>query len=209
MNYTRYHGKRPARRGRILLRVFAVLVILGLLAFGTLEGLVIAGSRTELRSEPEVMVILGAQLKDTGPSVLLADRLDTAIAYLEEHPELPVVVAGGQGEDEPTTEAVGMRDYLTARGIDPARIWLEDRSHNTKENLVNTAALLAEKGMDPAETHLLVVSNGFHLCRVRMLSARFGLDISTLAAPSSHVPAKIYSYLREVAALVKSFVFDR
>ncbi|MEG1858400.1 MAG: YdcF family protein, partial [Pseudoflavonifractor sp.] len=177
------------------------------LGLGILEGLVVAGSRTELKEEPTVMVILGAQVKPSGPSVHLADRLNTALDYLEDYPALPVVVSGGQGPGEPWTEASAMRDYLVAHGIAEKRIWLEENSRNTSENLLFTLELLKEHGLDATE-HILVVSNGFHLTRIRMLAARYGMDISTLAAPASYPPARLKSYLREAPALVKSFVFD-
>ena len=59
---------------------------------------------------------------------------------------------------------------------------------------------------------MLVVSNGFHLARVRMLWDRAWegeYTLSTLAAPSSHIPSRLKMYIREPIALVKSFVFDR
>lgn len=202
-------GGEKLRPGRKLLRVLILLVILGLLAFAVLEGIVLAGANTELKAEPDVMLVLGAQVKPEGPSILLEDRLKTALAYLREHPELPVVVSGGQGKDEPTTEAKCMFDYLVAGGVAPERIWMEDQSHNTSQNFSFTRLLLEEKGMDVANLHMLVVSNDFHLARARMLARRHGFDISTLAAPSSHMPSRMQSYLREAPALVKSFLFDR
>ena len=155
------------------------------------------------------MIILGCQVKPWGPSLLLQDRLDTALAYLEGHPELTVVVSGGRGEDEPVSEAQCMYDYLTAHGADPNRILLEDRSHNTLQNFQFSRALLEEEGYDLAQG-VLVVSNGFHLTRAKMLAGRVGFtDVSTLAAPSSHVPSRVYMLFREPLALVKSFLFDR
>ena len=56
----------------------------------------------------------------------------------------------------------------------------------------------------------VVVSNGFHLTRARMLAERAGYDsVSTLAAPSSHLPSRLHMYVREPLALVKSFFLDR
>ena len=79
------------------------------------------------------------------------------------------------------------------------------------QNLRYTDQLLAEEGYDTTED-IVVVSNGFHLTRVRMLWNRvWGGDynLSTLAAPSSHLPSRLKMYIREPLALVKSFVFDR
>lgn len=150
-------------------------------------------------------------MEDWGPSVLLQDRLDEALDYLEEHPDMTVVVSGGQGSNEPTTEARAMADYLMAAGVSEEQILLEDQSHNTNENLRYSLQLLEEEGYDPADG-VVVVSNGFHLTRVRMLwdrAAGGDENLSTLAAPSSHLPTLLKMYIREPLALVKSFVFDR
>lgn len=199
-----YRGGKQKLWRRIVLAVILILIA----GFAVLEGLVITGAKTELLAQPDVMVILGAQVKESGPSVLLRDRLNTALEYLEEHPELPVVVSGGQGDNEPESEADAMADYLVERGISEARIWREDASHNTSQNLQYTLELLEEKGYDTADIHLVVVSNGFHLTRVRLLAGRYGLEVSTLAAPSSHAFSRVRSYIREAPALVKSFLFD-
>ena len=202
----------PAGRGRTLRRALTILLCLGVAGFGVLEGVILAGARTEIKGEPRMMVILGCQVQSWGPSVLLRDRLDTALAYLEEHPELPVVVTGGQGPDEPTTEAAAMRDYLVEHGVEESRILLEEASHNTWQNINNTFALLKEKGYGERMGQVLVVTNGFHLARVRILWARVWegtYTLSTLAAPESHMGARVQSYLREAPALVKSWLLDR
>lgn len=203
--YRPYGGKRK----RPWLRALLCLVLAGIAVFAALLGQIRRGARDDLRGDPGVMIILGCQVKPWGPSLLLQDRLDTALAYLEGHPELMVVVSGGQGEDEPVSEARCMYDYLTAHGADPNRILLEDRSHNTLQNFQFSRALLEEEGYDLAQG-VLVVSNGFHLTRAKMLAGRVGFtDVSALAAPSSHVPSRVYMLFREPLALVKSFLFDR
>ena len=142
--------------------------------------------------------------------MLLQDRLETALDYLEEDPDILVVVSGGQGSNEPVSEAACMADWLEEKGISEDRIFLEDQSSNTKENLIFSKDLLAREGIDVGETDVLVVSNGFHLTRARMLAERFGYgEVSTLAAPSSHIPSRIQMYIREPLALVKSFLLDR
>lgn len=199
------------KRKPLWLKVLLGLVLAGVVTFGALFGAVLYGSHDHIRGDPQVMVILGCQVKPWGPSVLLQDRLDKALDYLEDHPDLTIVVSGGQGPDEPVSEAQCMYDYLTEHGVDEAQILLEDQSHNTVENLRYTVDLLAEAGYDTT-ADMVVVSNGFHLTRVRMLWSRVcggDYNLSTLAAPSSHVPSRLKMYIREPLALVKSFVFDR
>ena len=199
------------KRKPLWLKVLLGLVLAGAVTFGALFGAVLCGSHDHIRGDPQVMVILGCQVKPWGPSVLLQDRLDKALDYLKDHPDLTIVVSGGQGPDEPVSEARCMYDYLTEHGVDGAQIIMEDQSHNTVENLRYTMDLLAEAGYDTT-ADMVVVSNGFHLTRVRMLWSRVcggDYNLSTLAAPSSHVPSRLKMYIREPLALVKSFVFDR
>ena len=202
-----YKGKKLNRWVKVLI----ALICVGVVAFSALLGVVLYGSYDHVRGEPQVMVILGCQVKPWGPSILLQDRLDKALDYWEENPDITIVVSGGQGPDEHISEAQAMFDYLIENGVDETQIIQEDQSHNTIQNLTYTMQMLEEKGYD-TDDDMVVVSNGFHLTRVRMLWERvFGNDenLSTLAAPSSHVPSRYKMYIREPLALVKSFIFDR
>ena len=176
-----------------------------------LLGAVLHGSYDHIRGEPEIMLILGCQVKPWGPSILLQDRLEEALDYLEEHPDMTVIVSGGQGPDEPVTEAACMKEVLMRCGIPEMQILVEDQSHNTIQNITYSAQLMEEHGLDPKQG-VLIVSNGFHLTRARMLWDRVtgeGEHLSTLAAPSTHIPSRLRMYIREPLALVKSYILDR
>ena len=201
-----YKGKRFG----LAFKVILALMLAGALTFATLLGAVLSGAYGHISGEPQVMIVLGCQVKPWGPSVLLQDRLDTALAYLQDHPDMTVVACGGQGADEPESEARAIADYLTENGVSKRNILLDEDSHNTHQNLENAAKLLSEEDLDPAQTQVVVVSNGFHLTRARILAQRCGFEeVSTLAAPESHLPSRLKMYLREPLALVKSFVADR
>ena len=198
------------RRRPLWLQILLGLILAGALAFAVLLGVVLSGAHSSVSGDPQVMIVLGCQVKPWGPSVLLQDRLDTALAYLQDHPDMTVVACGGQGADEPESEARAIADYLTENGVSKRNILLDEDSHNTHQNLENAAKLLSEENMDPAQTQVVVVSNGFHLARARMLAQRCGFEeVSTLAAPESHLPSRLKMYLREPLALVKSFMVDR
>ena len=205
-----YYRPYGGRRKPVWLLALLAAVLAALLSFAVLLGVVLSGAHDSITGEPKVMVILGCKVESWGPSILLQDRLDKALDYLEDHPDLTVVVSGGQGPDEHQSEAQCMYDYLTDHGVDGAQILLEDQSHNTWENIRFTQELLREKEVDTSQ--MLVVSNGFHLTRVRMLWDRAwegDYTLSTLAAPSSHIPSRLKMYIREPLALVKSYFFDR
>lgn len=201
-----YKGRKLNRWVKALI----ALICVGALAFSALLGAVLYGSYDHVRGNPQVMVILGCQVKSWGPSILLQDRLDKALDYWKDNPDITIVVSGGQGPDEHISEAQAMYDYLVENGVNGKQIVQENQSQNTIQNLAFTKVLLEEKGYD-TDSDVVVVSNGFHLTRVRMLWERvFGSDekLSTLAAPSTHVPSRLKMYIREPLALVKSFIFD-
>ena len=200
-----YKGKRFG----LAFKVILALMLAGALTFATLLGAVLSGAYDHISGEPQVMIFLGCQVKEDGPSILLRDRLDEALNYLEDHPDLTVVVSGGQGPDEPTSEAQAMADYLIANGVDGQKVLLETASHNTAQNFAYSKKQMDEAQIDYSDG-ILVVSNGFHLTRARMLAQRAGFEeVYTLAAPTSHLPSRLHMYIREPLALVKSFVFDR
>lgn len=215
-----YGGKG---RGRAAGKVILALLVLGVLAFAALEAYIGFHSRTSVTGEPQTMVIFGCKAEAWGPSILLQDRLDAALSYLEDHPDMKIVVTGGKGDDEHQSEAQCMYDYLTAHGVNGENIYMEDQSRNTWQNVNYTLDLMGEVGMT---VHLatgevegmapggdvLLVSSGFHLSRIQMLWVRAGgraENVSTLAAPVSHKPSAVQMFFREPLALVKSFVFDR
>ena len=173
--------------------------------------MVLRGEYDAIDGQPKTMIVLGCQVYPWGPSVLLKDRLDVAADYLAEHPDMTVIVSGGKGNDEHASEASVMRDYLVDAGISSERILVEDLSHNTYQNMICSWQMMQEQGLDPADG-VLVVSNGFHLTRARMLWGRVtGQEesLSTLSAPSTHLPSKLWMYIREPLALVKSIIIDQ
>ena len=216
MKQTAYRGKGS---GKKWLAALLALVGLGIVLLGALEIYIAVHSRDSIVGEPEVMVVFGCQVKPDGPSILLRDRLDAALGYWEEHPDIKIVVTGGKGDDEHISEAQCMYDYLTAHGVDGAQIYMEDKSRNTWPNANYPVALMDKEGWDLTDD-VLLVSSGFHLSRIEMLwdRARAGLlwdevyndqYVSTLAAPVSHAPSAVHMFFREPLALVKSFLFDR
>lgn len=203
-------GGRGKRKLPAWAKALAALVLVFAVICSAALGLVLSGSHDQVTGEPKIMIILGCQVKPWGPSILLQDRLDRALGYWEEHQDVLIVVSGGQGSDEHISEAQCMFDYLTGHGVPEEQVLKEEKSSNTLQNLQNSVVLLEEQGYD-SKDGVMVVSNGFHLARVRMLWRRVcgeAAGLSTLAAPSSHAPSRWKMYLREPLALIKSFLLD-
>ena len=198
------------RQNRVV-RACLCLLLLGVLAFSALEGYVLLHARTWVEGEPEVMVIYGCKVMPWGePSIALSDRLDAALEYFEAHPDTLVIVTGGQGPDEPVTEAGAMRDYLVEKGVPPEQILTEGASHNTWQNVKNTLELMETLGLE-TDGNVVAASSGSHLCRVEILWKRAGGGelAGAVAAPISHAPSAVKMFFREPIAMVKSFLLDR
>ena len=120
------------------------------------------------------VIVLGCQVsRDGSPTVMLDDRIDAAYRYLSEHPESRCVASGGQNDNEPISEAACIRNTLVARGIHPDRIYLEDRSPSTEENLTFSAELIRKEGLP---TRVAIASDNFHQLRAAVWARRGGLD---------------------------------
>ena len=212
-----YGGKRGGRHA--LRNVVLLLLALGIVCFAALEVYIGLHSRTNVIGEPGTMVIFGCQVKPWGPSILLQDRLDTALDYWEDHPDIRIIVTGGKGDDEHMSEAQCMYEYLTSHGVEGGNIYQEDQSRNTWQNVNYTLDLMEKEGWSLTDD-VILVSSGFHLSRIEMLWDRARIArlpgevyndqyVSFLAAPVSHKPSAVQMFFREPLALVKSFVFDR
>lgn len=172
---------------------------LGLLVFCTVEGLILSQCGAVARPGADFCIILGAQWKTSGPSEVLRRRLDQGVQYLRENPETLVVVSGGQGGNEPISEAEGMRQYLLDAGIADERIRIEDKSTNTCENLALSAAFL-----DKESSRVVVVTNNFHMFRALGIARKQGYQAEGLAADSVlwMLPNNL---LREFFGVLKDF----
>jgi len=193
------HG-RYTRLAMILRRCYMICLAVGLAFFLVMQGLIISGARTE-EAEVDAVIVLGAGLINNTPSLILASRLDAAIEYLKTHGNIPVIVSGGLGRGEIITEAEAMSRYLVARGVDESRVWKEEASTSTYENLRFSMFLMKEKGLDIENIRVAVVSNEFHLYRARVIAGKAGLDAIGVAAETPGLHRRVLYYFREAFAL--------
>ncbi|SOC36479.1 YdcF family protein [Ureibacillus acetophenoni] len=183
----------------------AILIVL-LIVFGyNWLGIQIEEGQTpKADGSNDYLIILGAKVKPSGiPSLSLQNRLETAIDYLEQYEHVQIIVSGGQGSDEPATEASVMAKYLMEAGIDPLRIQLEEKSTSTYENLLFSKELLPE-----GVNKVTIVSNDFHLTRAKYLANIVGLEADVIGAPTPK-SVKTQSLIRERLALLKTYIFGK
>ena len=200
----------PAAVGRLFtgkLRPFAIAfsAVLGtavvcILAVCLLIGAAANNAPTE--DEDVTVVVLGCQVKGSRSGIMLRQRIETAYEYLDAHPEALCVATGGKGSGENISEGECIRRELVELGIANDRIFVEDRSVNTAENMAFSAEIIAENGLSPT---ILVASDNFHQLRASIFASRVGLDARALGCESPWYLAAGY-WAREVMALAAAYI---
>lgn len=191
---------RPAGKTLLFVLTVCVAAAIGLVIF--LFVLMFQGASRRPATDSTV-VVLGCQVKGEAPSLTLTERLDAAYDYLCSHPDAACILSGGQGDDEKISEAECMYRYLTEKGIDASRLYLEDQSTSTRENLAFSQKVIDENHLSP---NIAIVTNEFHQYRAQRIADALSLN-------SGAVPAKTVWWLfptfavRELFGILYQFLF--
>ncbi len=160
------------------------------------------GMQTDGREN--VYIVFGAKVKADGPAKTLASRLDAAVDTMLKDSGSVCIVSGGQGPDEPFTEASCMRDYMVERGVSPERIFLEEKASDTRENILYSAELIKQLGF--SDRQIICISSETHIPRIRLMCSRAGVDALYIKAET---PIKFFlftTWVREYLSYVKMLV---
>lgn len=196
-----YIRKRSPKLGKVLLIILSFCVVIGFCAAIVIGVFIWKAGIGDPNVQCDYVVVLGAGVNGTVPSLSLQDRLDAAYAYLVNHPDTICIVSGGQGDGENISEAECMARELTARGIPQQQIWLEDQSTTTRENLRFSMELIEKRtGSRPEEIGL--ITSEYHQFRANRFAAEQGVKALGIPAETSWVSLRINYFLREIAAVL-------
>jgi len=180
-------------------RLLCGFIIVCMTFFLVMEGVIVNDFSQKGVSNLDYIIVLGAKIKDSGPSRILKQRLDEAAAYLNENPKTQVIVAGGRGADEPISEAAGMKTYLMETyGITEDRIILEESSTSTYENLFFSKGLIAS-----ADSNVGIVSSNFHIYRAVQIAKKAGYKAVCGISAYSEVFLLPANMVREFIGIMK------
>ena len=185
------------KKSKAVIRVFTILLVLLIIAVGITEGFIIHASFGAAETPCGYLLVLGAKVNPHGPSLTLRNRISAAYSYLTAHPGSIAILSGGQGPDEPMAEALCMYNELVAMGIDPERLWMEDQSTNTWENMKFSRTML-EENAGSVPDKIALVSSEFHLFRAQLFARRFGFDPVGVPAATTLPVLKVNYFLREI-----------
>jgi len=131
----------------------------------------------------QAIVVLGAAQYAGKPSPVLRARLDHALELWNRHLAALLILTGGTGSGDTTSEAAVGRTYARKHGVPDSAILVENEGRTTSESMRAVAGMLEVRGLQTA----LLVSDPFHMLRLRILARRFGFTPYTSPTRTSPI----------------------
>lgn len=195
---------RPKRTARRFVLGILTFLVLGWIA--TVAAIWYWGRRDAARPA-DAIVVLGAAQYAGRPSPVLKARLDHGIALWKDSIAPRLVLTGGTGDGDTTSEAAVGRRYAMEQGVPAAAILVEVQGRTTIESLRAVASMSRQHDFD----RVVLVSDPFHMLRVQLLAMRYGLDASTSPTRSSPISERrqLSYVLGESVKVPISLIFER
>lgn len=181
--------------------------LFGILFFITalvvLESICMIWAATKTPEPKGTVVVLGCRVYGERASLSLQERLEAAYEYLIEQEDAVCILSGGQGEGENISEAECMYRYLIAKGIVPERLYKEEKSTNTRENLLYAKQLIEEQGLCDK---IAIATSEYHQYRAGQIAKSLDLEYG---AVSGHTVFWLFPtyYVRELYAILYEWIF--
>jgi len=179
--------KRAAARAKqtvkVIRRILTVAVVLSFSLWLISAAAVLVWSSRDEARPAQAIVVLGAAQYAGKPSPVLRARLDHALDLWNRHLASLMILTGGTGEGDTTSEAAVGRTYVRKRGVPDSAIVEENAGRTTSESMRAVAGMLEVRGLQTA----LLVSDPFHMLRLRILARRFGFTPYTSPTKTSPI----------------------
>ena len=184
--------------GKIVTNAVVALFVVSVFVCSVVSGFMINAMKLQPPDQDTTVIVLGARVTGYHPSLVLQLRLERALAYLDENPGSAAVLSGGLGESAYISEAEAMQRWLVANGIDEGRLFLEERSTNTYENISFSELIIAENALP---RNVVIATDGFHMFRAHNHARQAGLEPSAIP---SRTPLRLlpFYWAREIAAIL-------
>src|SRR5688500_17302553 len=194
---------------KAFIRIIASIILGVALLWAVSMGAVLLWSAMDQARPAGSIVVLGAAQYDGKPSPVLKARLDHGIDLWNRTMAKVLVLTGGQGSGDTTSEAAVGRAYARKHGVPDSAILLENKGRTTRESMLAVADTLGKRGIKTA----ILVSDPFHMLRLWIMGRRFGLTpytSPTRTSPISPNSEKRWQYiLSESWKAPLAFFFER
>jgi uncharacterized SAM-binding protein YcdF (DUF218 family) len=174
--------KLPPGLGNRLLGGVLITVIVAWLV--SAASVLLWGARDRARAS-DAIVVLGAAQYVGRPSPVLRARLDHALDLWQRGLAPRLIFTGGTGIGDTTSEAAVSRNYALKHGVPDTAILMENEGRTTRESLAAVSVIMHARQMRTA----ILVSDPFHMLRLRILSTQYGVDAYTSPTKTSPISA--------------------
>jgi uncharacterized SAM-binding protein YcdF (DUF218 family) len=152
---------------KIVRYLIIALLVCFMLTFVIILSLILFNMRNTSKPGADYVIVLGCQVAGEYASLPLLSRGYTAVRYLNKNPETKVILTGGQGPGENIPEAESLKRLLLENKIDKERIFMEDKSTNTMENI-----LFSDKLYNLSGKNIVIVTSDYHMFRAISLAKK-------------------------------------
>lgn len=163
--------------------VILASVVVALILWGISASAVLMWSARDEARPAQAIVVLGAAQYAGRPSPVLRARLDHALDLWNRHLSSLLILTGGTGTGDTTSEAAVGRNYARRHGVPDSAILVENEGRTTSESMRAVAGMLEARGLQTA----VLVSDPFHMLRLRILARRFGFTPYTSPTRTSPI----------------------
>ena len=181
---------------RRLGRALGLVLLAAVTVYTVALVMVLVVSQQDQRRAVDAIVVLGAAQYNGRPSPVLRARLDHALRLYNEGYAPRIVVTGGVGRGDTTSEAIVGRHYLLARDVLPGDVVVQPQGRSTQASMTAVAEWLEAEGLHS----VILVSDPFHMFRLRLEARRTNLEAYTSPTESSPISDNPVVELRYLAA---------
>lgn len=196
-------------RPRSYLRTTVLIVTGVLVAWAISMVLVARAGRRDEAQKVDAIVVLGAAQYVGRPSPVLRARVDHAVSLWKRGLAPTLILTGGTGVGDTTSEAAVARKYAMSRGVPDRAIVIEVKGRTTSESIRAVARIMGDR----EQTSVILVSDPFHMLRLSILARRHGLEPYTSPTRTSPITSnreENWKYMiSESVKVPLAYIFER
>jgi uncharacterized SAM-binding protein YcdF (DUF218 family) len=194
---------------RPYVRVTSAIIGFVLIAWVVSMVLVERAGRRNQAQKADAIVVLGAAQYVGRPSPVLRARVDHAVSLWKRGLAPALILTGGIGVGDTTSEAAVARKYAMSKGVPDHAIVLEINGRTTSESIRAVARIMADR----EQKSVILVSDPFHMLRLSILARRHGLEPYTSPTPTSPITSnreERWKYVvSESVKVPLAYIFER
>ena len=162
-------------------KTLLVILYLGVFVAGLLAWRIYTFGSASSKARADAAVVLGAAVWTKEVSPVFRERINHAVNLYRRGQVRTLIFTGGQGNPGEPTESSAARQYATESGVAATDILIEEKSHNTYENILYAKQLADTHGIKK----VLIVSDPLHMKRAMAMASDMGLVAEPSPTPST------------------------